>query len=151
VTLFILCPFSVRYVCKLDFWAHILWAFGFALKTGRDNKTLGSPLQGELVSLVEFDAWFDLPWFRGSMIFCIEKPYAFLATLLSWNLVLPSLWLGLRGSLCFFLYIIYFAFLLHFLHTHLSHFASPVIMACICLIMLIIMLGWVVMRCEPFC
>jgi hypothetical protein len=34
-----------------------------------------------------------------------------------------------------------FAFLLHFLHTHLSHFASPVILACICLIMLITVLG----------
>jgi hypothetical protein len=32
-------------------------------------------------------------------------------------------------------------FLLHFLHTHLSHLASPVILACICLIMLIIVLG----------
>jgi hypothetical protein len=39
------------------------------------------------------------------------------------------------------LYIIYFAFLLHFPHTHLSHFASNVMMACICLIMPIIMLG----------
>jgi uncharacterized membrane protein len=29
-----------------------------------------------------------------------------------------------------------FAFLLHFLHTHLSHFASPVLLACICLITL---------------
>jgi hypothetical protein len=49
------------------------------------------------------------------------------------------------------LYIIYFVFLLHFLHTHLSHLASHVILSCICLIILIIMLGWVVMRCEPFC
>jgi hypothetical protein len=39
------------------------------------------------------------------------------------------------------LYILYFSFLLHFLYTHLSHFASPVILACICLIMLITMLG----------
>jgi hypothetical protein len=38
-------------------------------------------------------------------------------------------------------YIVYFTFLLHFLHTHLSHFASDVILACICLIMLIIVLG----------
>jgi hypothetical protein len=50
---------------------------------------------------------------------------------------------------CFILYIVYFSFLLHFLHTHLSHFASHVILACICLIMLITVLGWVVMRCEP--
>jgi hypothetical protein len=34
-----------------------------------------------------------------------------------------------------------FAFLLHIFHTHLSHFASPVILACICLIMLITMHG----------
>jgi hypothetical protein len=39
-------------------------------------------------------------------------------------------------SSCFAL----FAFLLHFLHTHLSHVASPVILACICSIMLIIVL-----------
>jgi hypothetical protein len=34
-----------------------------------------------------------------------------------------------------------FAFLLHFLHTHLIHFASPVIIACISLIILITVLG----------
>jgi hypothetical protein len=34
-----------------------------------------------------------------------------------------------------------FTFLLHFLHTHLNHFALTVILGCICLIMLIIMLG----------
>jgi hypothetical protein len=34
-----------------------------------------------------------------------------------------------------------FAFLLHLLHTHLSHFASPIILACICLIMHITVLG----------
>jgi hypothetical protein len=39
------------------------------------------------------------------------------------------------------LYLVYFDFPLHFLHTHLSHFASPVILVCICLIMLITMLG----------
>jgi hypothetical protein len=36
---------------------------------------------------------------------------------------------------------VYLAFLLHFLHTHLSHLASPVILACICSIMLITVLG----------
>jgi hypothetical protein len=46
-----------------------------------------------------------------------------------------------EGGWYFILYIVYFAFLLHLLHTHLSHFASPVILACICLIMLIDMLG----------
>jgi hypothetical protein len=40
-------------------------------------------LQGELASLVEVDAWFDLPWFRGSMVFCIEKPHVLVITLLS--------------------------------------------------------------------
>jgi hypothetical protein len=34
VILVFLYPYSVRYVCKLDSWAHILWAFGLALKLG---------------------------------------------------------------------------------------------------------------------
>jgi hypothetical protein len=47
-----------------------------------------------------------------------------------------------EGELVFYLvYLYFFAFLLHFLHTHLSHFVSPIILACICLIMLITMLG----------
>jgi hypothetical protein len=50
------------------------------------DETLCSLLQAELACLVEFDAWFDLSWFRGSMIFCIEKSYAFLTTLLSLKL-----------------------------------------------------------------
>jgi hypothetical protein len=54
---------------------------------------------------------------------------------------LPSVWLDLRGSWCFILYIVYFAPLLHFLHTHLSHLASPIILACIYLIMCISVLG----------
>jgi hypothetical protein len=37
--------------------------------------------------------------------------------------------------------LVYFVFLLHFLHTHLSHLVSHVILACICLIMLITVLG----------
>jgi hypothetical protein len=44
----------------------------------------------------------------------------------------------------FVIYLVYlylFAFLLHFLHTHLSHFVSLLILACICLIMLITVLG----------
>jgi hypothetical protein len=57
------------------------------------------------------------------------------------NSCLLSIWLSLKGSWCFILYIVYFALLLHFLHTHLSHFASSVILACICLIMLITVLG----------
>jgi hypothetical protein len=56
------------------------------------------------------------------------------------------------GGACVLSYIfVYFAFLLHFLHTHISHFALPVILACIYLIMLITVLGLVVMRCGPFC
>jgi hypothetical protein len=38
-------------------------------------------------------------------------------------------------------YLYLFAFLLYFLYTHLSYFASPVIIACICSIILIIVLG----------
>jgi hypothetical protein len=45
------------------------------------------------------------------------------------------------GVGAFALYIVYFAFLLHFPHTHPSHFASHVILACICLIMHITVLG----------
>jgi hypothetical protein len=53
--------------------------------------------------------------FRGSMLFCIEKPHDFVTTLLSLeNWCLPSIWLGFRGSRCFGVYIVYFAFLLHF-------------------------------------
>jgi hypothetical protein len=57
------------------------------------------------------------------------------------NWCLPSVWLGLRGELVLFLVYCIFCFSLHFLYTHLSHFASPIILACICLIMLITMLG----------
>jgi hypothetical protein len=87
----------------------------------------------------------------GSIVFCIEKPCAFLATLLSLKIGLCHpysliegelvICLGLRGSWCFIMYIVYFAFLLHLIHTHLIHFASLVILACICLIMLINVLG----------
>jgi hypothetical protein len=45
------------------------------------------------------------------------------------------------GVGAFALYIVYFTFLLYFLRTHLSHFPSHVILACIWLIMLITMLG----------
>jgi hypothetical protein len=46
-------------------------------------------------------------------------------------------WFDRKLVLC----LVYFTFLLYFLHTHLSHFASPIILDCICLIMLIIVLG----------
>jgi hypothetical protein len=48
---------------------------------------------------------------------------------------------GLKTGVDATTYIVYFVFLLHFLHTHLSHFASHVILGCICLIMLITVLG----------
>jgi hypothetical protein len=32
------------------------------------DEILCSLLQGELASLVEFDAWFDLPWFEGELV-----------------------------------------------------------------------------------
>jgi hypothetical protein len=55
---------------------------------------------------------------------------------------LPSLWSGLMGSLCFALYIIYLIFIaLLFIYLPNLSIASPVILACICLIMLIIVLG----------
>jgi hypothetical protein len=57
------------------------------------------------------------------------------------NWCLPSIWLGLRGSWCFYIVYYLFCFSLHFIHTHLSHVASHVILVCICLIMLIIVLG----------
>jgi hypothetical protein len=54
--------------------------------------------------------------------------------------VIPMAWFEGRLVICLgYLYL--FAFLLYFLHTHLSHLASPVILACICLIMLITVLG----------
>jgi hypothetical protein len=54
---------------------------------------------------------------------------------------LPFVWLDLRGSWYFFLYIVYFVFLLYFLYTHLSYFTSPVILGCICLVMIITVVG----------
>jgi hypothetical protein len=63
------------------------------------------------------------------------------ATHMDWFEGELMIWLGLRGSRCFGVYIVYFALLLHFLHTQLSHFASHVILPCICLIMLITVLG----------
>jgi hypothetical protein len=63
------------------------------------------------------------------------------ATHMAWFEGELVIYLGLRGSWCFDVYIVYFVFPLYFLHTHLSHFASHVILAYICLIMLIIVLG----------
>jgi hypothetical protein len=53
---------------------------------------------------------------------------------------IPMAWFVGQLVICLgYLYL--FALLLHFLHTHQSHLASLVILACICLIMLITMLG----------
>jgi hypothetical protein len=54
--------------------------------------------------------------------------------------VIPMAWF--EGGACDLpCTVVSFAFLLHFLHTHLSHLVSPVILACICSIMLITVLG----------
>jgi hypothetical protein len=54
--------------------------------------------------------------------------------------VIPMAWF--EGGTCDLpCTLVSFAFLLHFLHTHLSHLVSPVILACICSIMLITVLG----------
>jgi hypothetical protein len=53
---------------------------------------------------------------------------------------IPMAWF--EGELVIFLVYLYlFDFLFYFLHTHLSYFASPIVLACICLIMLITVLG----------
>jgi hypothetical protein len=52
----------------------------------------------------------------------------------------PMTWI--EGQLVIsFVYLYLFTFLLHFLHTHLNHLASSVILACIYSIMLITVLG----------
>jgi hypothetical protein len=80
--------------------------------------------------------------FRGSMIFCIEKPCVLFAALQSFELVVCLPYGLIGGGACALSCMIYtIAFLLHFLHTHLSHLASPVILAGICLIMLITVVG----------
>jgi hypothetical protein len=84
------------------------------------------------------DTWIQ----RGSWLTFSANSFILLDLLIcGGNWCLPSAWLVLRGSCCFFLYIVYFAFLLLFLYTHLGHVASPVIVACICLIMFITVLG----------
>jgi hypothetical protein len=53
---------GVRLWCRCDF--QLAYACLEVCLSSFD-KTLGSPLQGELASLVEFDALFDLPWTQG--------------------------------------------------------------------------------------
>jgi hypothetical protein len=50
------------------------------------DKTLCSLFQGELASLVELGAWFDLPWFQGEYGFAIETACVLVASLLSFEL-----------------------------------------------------------------
>jgi hypothetical protein len=137
------------------FWLSLLFEWSMLVLWGclsLIDETLCSLLQGELASLVEFDACCVSPWVLGE--------YALLHWEISWFGYCPlELEIGAchpnsliwGGVSAFVLYIIHFAFLLHFLHTHISHLSSHVILACICLIMLITVLQWVVMRCEPFC
>jgi hypothetical protein len=54
--------------------------------------------------------------------------------------VIPMAWF--KGEPVFYLVYFYpFTFLLHFLHTHLSYLASPIILACIWMIMHVLVLG----------
>jgi hypothetical protein len=53
---------------------------------------------------------------------------------------IPMAWFEGQLMICL-VYLYLFTFLLHFLHTHLNHLASPFIGAYICLIMLITVLG----------
>jgi hypothetical protein len=53
---------------------------------------------------------------------------------------IPMAWFEGEVVMCL-VYLYLFNFLLHFLHTHLSHLASPVILAFICSIMLFTVLG----------
>jgi hypothetical protein len=117
------------------------------------DETLCPLLQGELASFVEFDVWFDSPWFYGEYAllhwetslfgyYPLEFGNLMFTTHMAWFEEEFVVWLGLRGSWCLGMYIVYFAFLLHFLHTHLSHLASHVILAYIYLIMPITVLGW---------
>jgi hypothetical protein len=53
---------------------------------------------------------------------------------------IPMAWFEGELVICL-IYLYLFSFLLHFLHTHLSHFASPGILACICSIVLVTVLG----------
>jgi hypothetical protein len=53
---------------------------------------------------------------------------------------IPMVWFAGELVICF-VYLYLFTFLLHFFYIHLSHLASPVILVCICSIMLITVLG----------
>jgi hypothetical protein len=85
------------------------------------DKTLCSLLHEELASLFEFSACLYLPWFQGEYGFCYCKSLYFSCYPLEFgNWYLPSLWLGLRGSLCFTLYILYPFYRIAFHHIHIS-------------------------------
>jgi hypothetical protein len=100
-----------------------------------------------------FDWVWRLLWLAlvlgGVWSFAIEKLCVLFAALQSFKLGVCHPYGLIWGGACALSCIMYtIAFLLHFLHIHLSHFASPDILACICLIMLVTVLGWVVMRCD---
>jgi hypothetical protein len=58
------------------------------------------------------------------------------------KLVFAILIAWFEGELMLYLvYLYHFAFLLYFLHIHLSYLVLPAILACIWMIMLVIMLG----------
>jgi hypothetical protein len=78
--------------------------------------------------------------FRGSDLLPLRNHVLCCCPLEFSTCCVSFLWLDLRSSSYFILYIVYFTFSLYFLHTHLSHFGSHVILACICLIMFITVL-----------
>jgi hypothetical protein len=80
---------------------------------------------------------------RGSWLTFSPNPLILLLLLLflgSLVFAIPMAWFEGEHVICL-VYLYHIAFLLHFLHTHLSHLASPIILACICSIILIIVLG----------
>jgi hypothetical protein len=81
----------------------------------------------------------------GGLVFSLplvcfsREALAFLLVSLILVFAIPMAWFEGEIMICL-VYLYPFTFLLHFLHTHLSYFASPVILACICLILFITML-----------
>jgi hypothetical protein len=66
------------------------------------------------------------------MVFTIEIACVLVAVLLSFKIGVCHPYGLVSGGACVLSCIfVSFAFLLHFLHTHLSHFASAAILACI--------------------
>jgi hypothetical protein len=87
----------------------------------------------------------------GVWSFALRNLMSWLLPFWVWNLMFATHMAWFEGELMLWHVYCIVRFYLAFFHTHLSHFASHVILVCICLIMLITALGWVVMRCEPLC